>query len=216
MRIRRLWSGVVCAVLVSCGPVSGDTGSEGPPEAGEAPASAPATARAATAPAPAAHGPLFLGPGDCSGRGRTDVREVPCTSEKAAARVIARHDGRRRDGPACPAATDFVLHISEHRPEFDEDGDGSVPRGYACMRNLEPPHPGDPGGGGGPHTVVGDCLHGSSVEQVRETPCDGSGAHRPEFRLESAVDERSRCPGSTDLFVELPVGEAPVGCARRL
>lgn len=205
MQVRRLWAGVVCAVLVSCGPASGDAGSEGPAQTGETPATTPA-----------AHGPLFLGPGDCSGQGRTDVREVPCTSGKAAARVIARHDGRRTTGPSCPAATDFVLHISEHRPEFDEDGDGSVPRGYACMRNLEPPHPGDPGGGGGPYTVVGDCLRDSGEGQVKEAPCDGSGAHRPEFRVESAVDERSRCPASTDLFVELPSADAPVGCARRL
>ncbi|MEV4919180.1 hypothetical protein AB0K47_20515 [Streptomyces tirandamycinicus] len=205
MHVRRLWAGVVCAVLVSCRPASGGTGNE-----------VPAEARETSAAAPASHGALFLGPGDCSGRGRTDVREVPCTSEKAAARVIARHDGRRRDGPSCPAVTDFVLHISEHRPERDEDGDGSVPRGYACMRNLEPPHPGDPGGGGGPHTVVGDCLRTAREGQVKETACDGSGAHRPEFRVVSAVGDRSRCPASTDLFVELPAGEAPVGCARRL
>lgn len=63
------------------------------------------------------------------------------------ARVIARHDGRQADGPACPSVADFVLHISEHRPAFDEDGDGSVPRGYACMRNLEPPTPATPAAG---------------------------------------------------------------------
>ncbi|MEI5010621.1 hypothetical protein RB196_28050 [Streptomyces sp. PmtA] len=205
MHVRRLWVGVVCAVLVSCRTVSGDGGSEGSQERGKA-----------TAAAPSAPGAQFLGPGDCSGRGRADVREVPCTSEKAAARVIARHDGRQKDGPACPAVTDFVLHISEHRPAFDEDGDGSVPRGYACMRNLEQPHPGDPGGGGGPHTVVGDCLHSSRKGQVEETACDGSGEHRPGFTVVSAVDERSECPPSTDLFVELPAGERPVGCARRL
>lgn len=203
MHVRRLWVGVVCAVLVSCRPGPGGAGSESSQAPGENSV-------------PAAHGPLFLGPGNCSGRGRADVREVPCTSEKAAARVIARHDGRRTDTPACPDTTDFVLHISEHRPAFDEDGDGSVPRGYACMRNLEPPHPGDPGGGGGPHTVVGDCLHTSRRGQVKETACDGSGEHRPEFRVASAVDGRSQCPPSTDLFVELPAGRKPVGCARRL
>ncbi|WP_432073683.1 LppU/SCO3897 family protein [Streptomyces wuyuanensis] len=205
MRARRLWVGVACAVLVSCRPTPGDAGSEvsrGP--------------RETSATMPSAHGPLFLGLGDCSGRGRADVREVPCTSEKAVARVIARHDGRQADGPACPAVTDFVLHISEHRPASDEDGDGSVPRGYACMRNLEPPHPGAPGGGGGPHTVVGDCLRGSRAGQVKETACDGSGGHRPEFTVTSAVDERAQCPPSTDLFVELPAGKRPVGCARRL
>ncbi|MEV1050833.1 hypothetical protein [Streptomyces sp. NPDC049887] len=190
-------------MLLSCRPGPGGAGSE-----------SPQTPRENSL--PPAHGPLFLGPGSCSGRGPADAREVPCTSEKAVARVTARHDGRRTDTPVCPDTTDFVLHISEHRPAFDEDGDGSIPRGYACMRNLEPPHPGDPGGGGGPHTIVGDCLRTSRQGQVKETACGGSGEHRPEFRVASTVDGRSQCPPSTDLFVELPAGSKAVGCARRL
>ncbi|MET7711484.1 hypothetical protein [Streptomyces sp. NPDC005407] len=179
---------------------------------------------------PFGYGLVFLGPGDCGSRGR-DVQEVPCTSEKAAARVIARHEGRYEggggggngggdegrpaSGPACPAATDFVLHISESRPAADEDGDGEVGRGYACMRNLEPPHPGDPGEGGGPHTVVGDCVYSASKGQVKETACDGSGARAPEFEVASAVRSRAQCPPSTALYVRLG-GDKPVGCARRV
>jgi hypothetical protein len=171
---------------------------------------------------PYGYGLVFLGPGDCGSRGR-DVQEVPCTSEKAAARVIARHEGRYEggdegrpaSGPACPAATDFVLHISESRPAADEDGDGEVGRGYACMRNLEPPHPGDPGEGGGPHTVVGDCVYSASKAQVKETACDGSDARAPEFEVASAVRSRAQCPPSTALYVRLG-GDKPVGCARRI
>ncbi|MGW0552669.1 hypothetical protein ACWDZ6_00350 [Streptomyces sp. NPDC002926] len=163
---------------------------------------------------PYGYGLVFLGPGDCGSRGR-DFREVPCTSEKAAARVIARYGGRPSAGPACPVATDFVLHISESRPATDEDGDGEVGQGYACMRNLEPPHPGDPGGGGGPHTVVGDCVRNASNGQVKETACDGSGTRAPEFKVASAVVHRSQCPPSTALYVQLG-GERPVGCARRV
>ncbi|OKK07755.1 hypothetical protein AMK26_01325 [Streptomyces sp. CB03234] len=160
------------------------------------------------------YGELFLGPGECSTRGR-DFREVPCGSERAVARVLTRFAGPPADGPVCPRTTDFVLHVSENRPAADEDGDGAVPRGYACMRNLQPPHPGDPGGGGGPYTVVGDCLYGSRKGQVKETACDGSGAERPEYRVVEAVERRSRCPASTDLYVELG-GTKPVGCAHRL
>ncbi|MBT2387913.1 hypothetical protein J7E87_00380 [Streptomyces sp. ISL-1] len=186
---------------------------------------------------PSGYGPVFLGPGDCGSRGR-DVQEVPCTSEKATARVIARYEGRYAgryeglgegqgegvgegqgegrpaSGPGCPAATDFVLHISESRPADDEDGDGEVGRGYACMRNLEPPHPGDPGGGGGPLTVVGDCVYNAGKGQVKETACDGSGPRAPEFEVASAVRSRAQCPPSTALYVRLG-GESPVGCARR-
>ncbi|MGW6269763.1 hypothetical protein [Streptomyces sp. NPDC055060] len=160
-------------------------------------------------------GAVFLAVDECSSRGRASFAEVPCTSERAAARVVARHDGRVADGPECPPRTDFVLHISENRPSVDEDGNGEVPRGYACMRNLEEPHPGDPGGGGGPRTIVGDCVYGAGETEVRETACDGSGARAPEYRVTVAVADRSLCPAATELYVTLDGGK-PVGCAVRV
>jgi hypothetical protein len=108
-----------------------------------------------------------------------------------------------------------VLHISEQSRISDEDGDGAVHQGYACMRNLEPPHPGDPGGGGGPRTIVGDCVYGSGDGQVRETACDGAGARKPQYQVVKAVAERTQCPLSTALYVQLG-GARPVGCARPL
>ncbi|QDQ11659.1 hypothetical protein [Streptomyces spectabilis] len=163
----------------------------------------------------AGHGAVFLGTDECASRGRERVTEVPCGSERAAARVIARHDGPVGDGPACPGRSDYVLHISESRPSADEDGDGEVSRGYACMRNLEPPHPGDPGGGGGPRTVVGDCVYGVGRGEVRETPCDASGPRSPEYRVTSAATTRSACAPGTALYVSLG-GARPVGCAVRV
>ncbi|MGW5663739.1 hypothetical protein ACWEWG_27240 [Streptomyces sp. NPDC003758] len=160
----------------------------------------------ATSPAPSGFGAEFLAVDECSSFGTTSFSEVPCTSERAAARVVARYDGDPVQGPACPATTDFVLHISPS---------GVVRRGYACMRNLEPPHPGDPGGGGGPRTIVGDCVYGAGKGEVRETACDGRGRRTPEYRVTSAVARRSQCPPSTALYVQLG-GSSPVGCARRL
>ncbi len=162
---------------------------------------------------PSAFGAVFLAVDECSSFGTTSFTEVPCTSERAAARVVARHDGTVTGGPSCPATTDFVLHISEQRPASDEDGDGAVPQGYACMRNLEPPHPGDPGGGGGPRTIVGDCVYSLGDGQVRETACDGTGEKQPQYKVEKAVSGRAECPLSTALYVQLG-GERPVGCAR--
>ncbi|MEU6847951.1 hypothetical protein ABZ930_39460 [Streptomyces sp. NPDC046716] len=159
------------------------------------------------APSPSGYGAVFLAVDECGARGRTSFGEVPCRSESAVARVLARHDGGTSGGPACPAGTDFVLHISENRP--------APARGYACMRNLEPPHPGDPGGGGGPRTVVGDCVYAAGEGQVRETACDGSGERVPQYRVRSAVRARDRCPPSTVLYVTLGGGD-PVGCAVRL
>ena len=169
----------------------------------------------AVASRPSGFGKVFLAVDECSSRGRAAFTEVPCASERAAARVLARHYGKVRQGPVCPARTDFVLHISESRPAEDEDGDGAVPRGHACMRNLEPPHPGDPGGGGGPRTVVGDCVYSAGRGEVRETACDGGGERAPEYRVASAVRSRRACGPATDLYVTLG-GARPVGCATRL
>ncbi|MFM9595004.1 hypothetical protein ACKI1J_44660 [Streptomyces scabiei] len=172
---------------------------------------------------PSGYGSVFLGVDECSSFGTTSFTEVPCAGERAAARVVARHDDRVGQGPPCPPTTDFVLHISESRPApdgsggpgasgEDEDGDGSVPQGYACMRKLQPPHPGDPGGGGGPRTIVGDCVYDAGRGEVRETACDGRGRHDPEYEVTAAVGTRTRCPAATDLYVRLG-GERPVGCA---
>ncbi|MEU6649171.1 hypothetical protein ABZ904_06905 [Streptomyces sp. NPDC046900] len=160
---------------------------------------------------PSGYGAEFLAVDECSSFGTTSFTEVPCTSERAAARVIARYDGPMEQGPPCAATTDFVLNISKSTPAPDTGE--AVPQGYACMRNLEPPHPGDPGGGGGPLTIVGDCVYGAGGGEVRETACDGGGAHAPEYKVTSAVAQRSQCPASTALYVQLG-GDKPVGCAR--
>ncbi|MET9405429.1 hypothetical protein ABZX90_06525 [Streptomyces sp. NPDC002935] len=200
-------AGMVCALLLAAAALAGcdHWSGSGAPE----PDPSPASTR------PSGYGSVFLGRDECSSFGTTSFTEVPCGSERAAARVIARYDGDIADGPSCPATTDFVLHISETGPASDENGDGAVPRGYACMRKLEPPHPGDPGGGGGPRTVVGDCVYGAGRGQVRETACDGTGKKRPEYKVTSAVTARSDCPSATELYVELG-GTRPVGCARPL
>jgi len=207
------FTGVVCvlpallaALLTGC-----TQSAAGGEDAGPA-----ATASASlSVPRAAGFGAVFLAVDECSSFGKASFTEVPCTSERAAARVVARHDGTTAGGPPCPATTDFVLHISEQSRISDEDGDGAVPQGYACMRNLQPPHPGDPGGGGGPRTIVGDCVYGSGSGQVRETACDGKGAKRPQYKVVKAVAARSRCPLSTALYVQLG-GPQPVGCARPL
>ncbi|MFF4471010.1 hypothetical protein ACFYZ3_15755 [Streptomyces sp. NPDC001599] len=192
---------VVCAVLL--------TGCRSPGDRG------PAADTAAAGVRPSGYGAVFLAVGECSSFGAIAPTEVPCDSERAAARVVAREDGRAGNGPPCPATTDFVLHISERRPSADEDGDGAVPRGYACMRGLRPPHPGDPGGGGGPRTIVGDCVQDVGGGRVREAACDGGGERTPQFKVVEAVATRADCPASTGLYVRLG-GERPVGCARPL
>ncbi|MGI5394811.1 hypothetical protein [Streptomyces sp. CA-251251] len=220
MRGRRA-AGVLCALsalcavlLAGCQSPSGSAGA-GSPGAGGDGRSGAGAASGPVAVRPSGYGTVFLAVNECSSFGTVSFTEVPCASERAAARVVAREDGRASDGPPCPATTDFVLHISERRPSADEDGDGAVPQGYACMRKLLPPHPGDPGGGGGPRTVVGDCVHDAGDGKVRETACDGKGPGKPQFKVVDAVTVRADCPASTGLYVRLG-GERPVGCARPL
>jgi hypothetical protein len=207
---------LLTALLTGCQGSGGSDGSDG--SEGSASGGGEADGRlgvgASVAPTrPSGYGAVFLAVDECSSFGTTSFTEVACASERASARVVARHDGTVGDGPSCPATTDFVLHISEQRPSSDEDGDGAVPQGYACMRNLQPPHPGDPGGGGGPRTIVGDCVYSLGGGQVRETACDGKGDRKPQYKVTKAVASRAKCPLSTALYVQLG-GEHPVGCAR--
>ncbi|MFS4094021.1 hypothetical protein [Streptomyces sp. AF1A] len=196
-------AGLAC-LLLAAGPLTGCRG----------PADAPVGSARPTSSATSGYGAEFLAVGECSSSGTSGVTEVPCTGERAAAKVVARYDGAADDGPLCPATTDFVLHIGGRRAT-GEAGDGAIPQGYACMRNLAPPHPGDPGAGGGPRTVPGDCVYSSGAGQVRETACAGSGRRKPQYRITKAVARRADCPPSTVLYVQLG-GRQPVGCARRL
>lgn len=207
------FTGVVCVLPALLAALL--TGCTQPAAGGEDTGPAATAAVSPSVSRPSGFGAVFLAVDECSSFGKASFTEVPCTSERAAARVVARHDGTTTGGPPCPATTDFVLHISEQSQVSDEDGDGAVPQGYACMRNLQPPHPGDPGGGGGPRTIVGDCVYGSGSGQVRETACDGKGGKRPQYKVVKAVASRSRCPLSTALYVQLG-GPQPVGCARPL
>ncbi len=218
--------GLVCALLATAvvflgsgcqlsGGGSGDGSASESAGGASGAADGKAVGQRPASPRPSGYGTVFLSVDECSSFGTTSFTEVPCTSERAAARVVARFDGKVGDGPSCPATTDFVLHISEQRPAADEDGDGAVPQGYSCMRNLQAPHPGDPGGGGGPRTIVGDCVYSAGRGEVRETACDasGMGEKKPEYKVTEAVVKRVNCPASTALYVQLG-GERPVGCAK--
>ncbi|MEU7137587.1 hypothetical protein [Streptomyces sp. NPDC046261] len=168
---------------------------------------------AAMSPSAPGGGAAFLDRGSCAGRGRPAFGEVDCASEQATATVLARYYGPQAGGPRCPQTTDFVLHITAVNTGTSESE--SAPEGYACMRNLRPPHPGDPGRGGGPLTVVGDCVYTERHGVVKETACEGTAARSPEFRVEETARTRDDCPPDTDLYVQVG-GGAPVGCARRL
>ncbi|KNB49439.1 hypothetical protein [Streptomyces caatingaensis] len=200
----------LCALAVLSGPLAltachpaGRAGADGGAAAGP---------REEAAPVRAPRRAAYLAPGTCAGPGPS-FPETDCGSGRARARVLARWNGPRETGPRCPEPTDFVLHLSEVDTGTSEED--SAPEGYACMRNLRPPHPGDPGGGGGPLTVTGDCVRTTAPGVVKETACDGSQPHAPEYEVTAEVAARTDCPDGTDLYVDVG-GGTPVGCARRL
>ncbi|MCM2419475.1 hypothetical protein [Streptomyces sp. RKAG293] len=175
---------------------------------------------------PAGTDTAFLAEGACA---QSDplgsYREVACSDPNAIAEVTVRFYGPLPDasspaaaptaaqgtstvptvraGDRCPETTDFVLSVPSGRSP-----------GYACMRKRDGPHPGDPGAGGGPRTIVGDCVYTAGAGQVKETACDRSSRNKPGYRVDVIAPDRAQCPPGTALFVS--VGPAGVGCARRL
>ncbi|MGW0963195.1 hypothetical protein ACWD4K_30250 [Streptomyces gelaticus] len=165
------------------------------------------------------YGEQFLAEGECAAPepGKKDIyREVPCNDPKAVAKVSDRADIGRSEpfsATACSDHADFAINVPlsiailENRPVTGE--------GYACMRNLKPPHPGDTGGGGGPRIEVGDCVHSTSKDGdfVSEVACRAKGkkdgaTHKVTKIVEDAVvgGFNDPCDGEADaMFTENPM-----------
>jgi hypothetical protein len=110
-------------------------------------------------------------------------------------------------GSHCPAGTDSVTQVS------DEPAGGAAPTAeFWCLRNVQPPHPGDPGGGSG-ELVVGDCLGVAPSSQSIEVPCDGSGLP-PEFVVGWLPDSAGNCPAEADATINLQVPFPSKYCLR--
>lgn len=71
-----------------------------------------------------------------------------------------------------------------------------------CLRNLQPPHPGDPGVGGG-QLLVGDCFNIAAGGEIGEVACDGSGTAAPENRLLAVTATTAECPPETTEPIEV-------------
>ncbi|MFE7109104.1 hypothetical protein ACFU98_39420 [Streptomyces sp. NPDC057575] len=160
-----------------------------------------ASATADASPTPSVnpmYGEKFLAEGECAAAepGQKDVyREVPCDGPDAVAKVIYRVDAGFPvpfGATLCSENSDFAVNVPvsiatlEDKPVSGE--------GYACMRNLKAPHPGDPGGGGGPRIEVGDCVHSAAKagSSVYEAACRTKGkkdgaTHKVTEIIEDAV-----------------------------
>lgn len=127
------------------------------------------------------YGTLYLAENECAAPepGQKDVyRKVPCGDPKAVARVTYRMESGKAwpfSATSCSETTDFVIDVPISLAMLE--GTRATGEGYACMRNLKPPHPGDPGGGGGPRIEVGDCVHSGPKKNdtIEEVACRTKG-----------------------------------------
>lgn len=126
---------------------------------------------------------------------------------------------RTGSGPYCPAGTDVVADGAEGPLSGGRiDGPASV----WCLRNLAPPHPGDPGMGGG-ELVAEDCFAlgepgGGGAEEgatVTEVPCAG-GATAPQYRLRATASRTEDCPAKGSTPIELTTPRRLVLCGEAL
>ncbi|GAA4709456.1 hypothetical protein [Phytohabitans rumicis] len=160
----------------------------------------------------------YLGPleeSDCVSDQGGSWHEVSCTAPEAQARVtkVSQAQGNQRFTvrPDCPPGTDLAL-------SQPGTAGGTSTLGYFCARNLKPPHPGDPGEGGG-IIEVGDCVHAEG-ESIDEVPCDGSGA-KPQYKIlqiTRAPCQKDRTDASFSLGSTGVAGipEGGFACAKKL
>lgn len=103
--------------------------------------------------------------------------------------------------PHCPYGTDDVVDarpstLVDAVTEADDDEEREVTE-VACVRNLHPPHPGDPGAGGGQLTA-GDCFYVDiEDEELVEVACAGDD-QPPAFQALDVVDDPQDCPDETE------------------
>jgi hypothetical protein len=162
--------------------------------------------------------------GDCLRPDPTDpgsYRQAGCDDDGATVEIVAQVNADGPASPVCPEGTDLVVDGLQG-PIVDGDITG-VAQTW-CLRNLRPPHPGDPGMGGG-ELVVGDCFDVRPTGTVAEAACaapagDGDegpagdgDAVVPRHRLVARAATASECPDATVEPIELNSTPAEVLCA---
>jgi hypothetical protein len=136
--------------------------------------------------------------------------QADCDSPGATVEIVemVRNAGAE-SSPVCPAGTDLLVD-GEQGPVVDGDI-AAVPQTW-CLRNLEAPHPGDPGQGGG-ELVPGDCFAVDTAGEIDEAACDGQGRTAPEYRLRSVEETADACHGEATEQIELNSYPPRVLCA---
>ncbi|MFV2209331.1 hypothetical protein ACFHW2_03795 [Actinomadura sp. LOL_016] len=131
---------------------------------------------------------------------KSSYRQVPvaervnCDDPEAKGKVVkvagASAGGFAAAEPDCPDGADGVAAVRT---------DPENPRTtQVCARNIDGPHPGDPGVGGAMITV-GDCVT-SSIAMGSETPCTNEESYS---KVVARVDTAKECPSTALETMEL-------------
>nr|WP_229698966.1 hypothetical protein [Wenjunlia tyrosinilytica] len=122
------------------------------------------------------------------------LAEVTCKDPEAFAKVVEREAFDVTKVSRCSKEAgnaDKLIQLSRLGKGKDA---GKLQYAPVCLRNLAAPHPGDPGQGGGPNIIKGDCLverksyglpgtgTGSGTSSF-ETACAGTGSEAPDYRV---------------------------------
>lgn len=172
---------------------------------------------------------VLMAKGDCYGPPRGDEQghavEMPCDDPDAIGKVLKRVEKKTTlyTYTDCSDSTDDVLGISGD-PGWEVAGsrdyaEYAVGEGYACVRNLKAPHPGEPGEGG-MEIRVGDCLEASDTgDRYEEVPCEGEVL--PDVKVIGQPDLDNNCPRKDDtrlteesILDVAGLGGGPDYCAR--
>ena len=139
--------------------------------------------------------------------------QADCDNPDATVKIVEMvRDAGAESSPVCPAGTDLLVD-GEQGPVVDGDI-AAVPQTW-CLRNLEAPHPGDPGQGGG-ELVPRDCFAVDAAGEISESACDGRGRTAPEHRLLAIEGSSDGCPDDTTDPIELNSYPPRVLCAAAL
>ncbi|HEY3479200.1 MAG TPA: hypothetical protein VGL02_09915 [Streptomyces sp.] len=124
--------------------------------------------------------------------GLENPSSVDCSSPLAVAKVLSREPFDLLKITTCPKSSETADKLWQvNRLGTGKDA-GKLEYAALCLRNLSAPHPGDPGQGGGPNIVKGDCLvthknvlalsTGSDTSTV-ETACNSTGYDAPNYKV---------------------------------
>jgi hypothetical protein len=139
--------------------------------------------------------------GHCAVVKNDRATRVACSSPEARARLLATTTFDGSGARPCPPATDDMVPIADAVTE------------YACLRRLAPPHPADPGRGGG-ILRVGDCVVDPDTGPPgAEAPCRSA---RDWATVAAITVNPARCPRPAVDFLTRPTDSSqPIVCLAR-